>query len=155
MKKVCPRKLVQEGARRPWMLGTSDIPPPLRVPWQMWSNSDDPHEQGLVQFEFTEEGLGIGWYPDAYFSKEVIPWHELAWEAGKEHPDLKREREWLKEQSQTEGYRLGMERAVGELTRKIWSIEASSPENPFLKKYAADLTRVIDEVKQIILAMGK
>jgi hypothetical protein len=44
----------------------------------MWSQSSDPHEQGLVQFEFTEEGLGVGWCPDGYLDKDVIPWHELA-----------------------------------------------------------------------------
>lgn len=120
---MAKRHSILENARRPWMLGTNDIPPPIRVPWQIWSKSSDPHEQGLIQFEFTEEGLGVGWYPDGYLDKNVIPWHELAWMAGSEHPDLATERQWIKEESQAEGYRLGLERAVTELTRKIHELE--------------------------------
>jgi hypothetical protein len=153
---VPKRKSASKGATRPWLLGTNDTPPPLRVPWQMWSKSSDPHEQGLVQFEFTEEGLGVGWCPDGYFDKDVIPWHELAWMAGKEHPYLKREREYLKEQSQTEGYRLGYERAMEEIMPIIWgaATEAQNTENPFLKKYVEDLERAKKVLWEKLKSMG-
>lgn len=150
---MAKRKSVAENARRPWMLGTNDIPPPIRVPWQMWSKSSSPYEQGLVQFEFTDEGLAVGWCPDGYLDKDVIPWHELAWMAGKEHPDLKREREYLKEESQTEGYRLGLERAVEKLTEKIGEIDSSGDENPFLKKFAADLTKATEDIDKLVASM--
>src|SRR5277367_2081583 len=112
------RKSLDKG--RPWLLGTNDRPPPLRVPWQMWSQSSDPHQQGLIHFEFTEEGLAVGWFPEGIIGEQnVIPWHELAWMSGSEHPDLKTECEFIKEQAEAEGYKHGMQNALNELQKRI------------------------------------
>lgn len=132
------------------MLGTNDIPPPLRVPWQMWSQSSDPHQQGLVQFEFTEEGIGVNWFPDRVTTKDVIPWYELAWTAGSDHPDLVTECEFLKEKAEQEGYRLGLEKAVEMLTERVLKIKGEGSENPFLKKYGADLGKALKDIQQIV-----
>ena len=128
---------------RPWLLGTNDIPPPMRVPWQMWSKSSDPHQQGLIQFEFTEEGLAVGWWPEGVLSKRVIPWDELAWMAGSTPVNLALEVEHIKEQSQAEGYQL----ARHQVLHKISEVIAEEPSNPFLVKYAVKLKKAIDEVK--------
>lgn len=100
---------------RPWMLGTDEIPPPMRVPYQMWSRSSDPHQAGLVQFEFTEEGLAVRWFGDSdvptttlgsaiplFYPKNIIEWHELAWLAGNQPRDVEAEIEWIKEKAQHE-----------------------------------------------------
>jgi hypothetical protein len=131
---------------RPWLLGTEDRPPPMRVPWQMWSRSSDPHQQGLIHFEFTEEGLAVGWFPEGIIGDQsVIPWHELAWMAGEKTPDLKKEIEWIKEQAQAEGYQL----ARGMVLHKVSEVIAEEPSNPFLTKYAVKLKKAIDEVKKL------
>lgn len=130
-------------AGRPWLLGTEDRPPPLRVPWQMWSKSSDPHQQGLIAFEFTEEGLAVAWFPEGFIEKDVIPWHELAWMAGQQSPDLKKELEWIKETAQAEGYKMAKKIAL----EKVEAIIAEEPDNPFLKKYAAKLKLAIEEVQ--------
>lgn len=130
-------------AGRPFRLGVDEVPPPLRVPWQMWSKSSNPHQQGLIQFEFTEEGLAVGWWPVIDNGKEIIPWDELAWMAGQQSPDLKKELEWIKEQAQTEGYKL----AGKAMIERVDKIIADEPDNPFLLKYKAKLQQAIDEVK--------
>lgn len=108
-----PRRKALKFPGRPWMLGTDEIPPPLRVPFQMWSRSSDPHQQGLVQFEFTEEGLAARWFGDSdvptatmssmsiplHGPKTIIEWHELAWLAGGLPRDVEAEIEWLKEKA--------------------------------------------------------
>jgi MarR-like DNA-binding transcriptional regulator SgrR of sgrS sRNA len=141
------RKKLDSG--RPWLLGTNDIPPPMRVPWQMWSKSSDPHQQGLIQFEFTEEGLSVGWCPHGFIEKDVIPWAELAWMAGSQHPDLKSEAEWIKEQAQSEGYKLAREMVMKELQTKVNAIvdEADRTGNPFLLKHAQAWKEIMKELK--------
>ena len=139
-------------AGRPWMLGTDDNPPPLRVPWQMWSRSSDPHQQGLIAFEFTEEGLAVGWYPDGFLEKDVISWDELAWMSGNQSLDLKREVEFIKEQAETEGLKLGRQKAVEEISGKVAQFEsiANETSNPFLLKYAESLKTAITEIKELL-----
>lgn len=83
--------------RRPWLVGTDDIPPPMDVGWQMWSGSSSPYEQGLVKFEFTPKGLAVMWFginEDRY----VIEWHELASLAGNP-PRFAEQLEYLREQA--------------------------------------------------------
>jgi hypothetical protein len=141
------RKKLDRG--RPWLLGKNDTPPPMRVPWQMWSQSSNPHQQGLIAFEFTEEGLAVGWYPEGFLEKSIIPWDELAWMSGQVNPDLKIEAQYLKEQAETDGYKLGKQRAVEEIRLKIMKLRTMSDEtgNPFLVKYAEALKAVMDEVE--------
>ena len=141
------RKKLDSG--RPWLLGTDEIPPPLRTPWQMWSKSSDPHQQGLIQFEFTEEGLTVAWFPDGLQEKNVIPWDELAWASGQNSPDLRRELEFIKEKAQDEGLRWAKEQFVKDMRVKITEIGliVQQTENPFLTKYAEQLTRIIKETE--------
>lgn len=140
-------------AGRPWLLGTDDNPPPLRVPWQMWSKSSDPHQAGLIAFEFTEEGLAVGWFPKGFTDKNIIPWHELAWMAGQQHPDLKTECEFIKEQAEAEGLSLGRKRAF-EIVRleamKISNI-ADETNNPFLAKYSEALKVAISQIEKALV----
>jgi len=128
------------------MLGTDEIPPPLRRPWQMWSTSSDPYQNGLIQFEFTEEGLAVGWFPDA---KQLIPWHELAWGAGTKSPDLNGEVEWVREQAQAEGYRLAKKQFIEDMRGKVTKIGLMliETDNPFLAKYAEKLKELIVETE--------
>ena len=135
------RKKLNQG--RPFLLGTNDNPPPLRVPWQMWSKSSDPYQQGLVAFEFTEEGLAVGWFPEGFLSKDVIPWHELAWMAGNDHPDLKDEVQRIKENAELEGFKHARDRVLD----VVQSVIAEEPDNPFLKKYVDKLKKAIDGAK--------
>jgi hypothetical protein len=76
--------------------------------------------------------------------------------AGKEHPDLKCEREHLKEQSQTEGYRIGYERAMEEIMPIIWAAaqEAQDTDSPFLKKYVHGLESSKKKLWDKLKAMG-
>ena len=108
----------------------------------MWSQSSSPHEQGLIQFEFASEGLMIAWHPD---TKQLIPWNELAWMSGQPNPNLKTEADFLKEQAQSEGYELGMARALTE-ARSI-SILTATAGNPFVKKYVDELEAAIRSIE--------
>lgn len=108
------------------MLGTDDIPPPMDVPWQMWSNSSNPYEQGLVQFEFTPKGLAVNWFggcPEEKvkgglrYAPYVIEWHELA-NIAELPPRLDEDLQFLKEKAENEGYREGMERSQREFDER-------------------------------------
>lgn len=124
---------------RPWLLGIEDIPPPMDVPFQMWSKSSDPHQQGLIQFEFSPEGISAGWF---YEGKDVIPWHELAWFAGELHPDIKREIEFLKEKAEVEGFAVGMARAL-----KVWQDKII--DKPFLASYGESVKEALAEISDV------
>ena len=95
---------------RPWMLGTNDIPPPMDVPWQMWSQSSSPYEQGLIQFEFTPKGLAVRWF-GVDEKRYVIEWHELGIIANLP-PKLEEDLQHLKEKSEHEGYLWGLAKAL-------------------------------------------
>ena len=109
-KKTKRTKRLPPEARKPWMVGTNDNPPPLDVPWQMWSNSSSPYEQGLVQFEFTPKGIAVKWCgPDE--PKLVVEWHELACMAAWP-PKLREELDSLRERAAAEGYMWGLTKAL-------------------------------------------
>jgi hypothetical protein len=101
---------------RPWMLGTDDIPPPMDVPWQMWSKSSNPYEQGLVQFEFTPEGLAVQWW-GPHETRYVITWNELGIMA-ELPPKLAEDVQWIKEQAEMDGFKAGLERAEREFDQR-------------------------------------
>lgn len=108
---MAPRRKKTTYPGRPWMLGTDEIPPPMRVPFQMWSKSSDPHQGGLIQFEFTDEGLAVKWFGDFDASggvvrdgKSIIEWHELTWVAGQKPLSLTEEIVWIKEQAAHDAY---------------------------------------------------
>jgi len=69
--------------------------------------------------------------------------------SGQVNPDLKIEAQYLKEQAETDGYKLGKQRAVEEIRLKIMKLRTMSDEtgNPFLVKYAEALKAVMDEVE--------
>lgn len=121
---------------RPWLLGTDEIPPPLDVPWQMWSQSSNPHEGGLIRFEFTREGLIVGYVNE---EKGFIAWHELAWMTGNQPRDLQEEIQYIREFAQAEAFAIGMARALKEWRDKVLG-------KPFLASYG-------DEVKEAIAAI--
>lgn len=110
------RKRPTKEPRRPYLLGTDDIPPPMDVPWQMWSNSSNPYEQGLVQFEFTPKGLQVRWL-DIDEQAYVIEWHELAIIAGLP-PKLTEEVQHIKEKAENEGYIWGLAKALQRFGKK-------------------------------------
>lgn len=107
---------------KPFLLGSDDIHPPLDVPWQMWSTSSNPYEQGLVQFEFTPEGLRIGWM---YTEKLVIRWHEMAFIAA-HPPRLNEEIQHIREGAERAGYLYGLAKALKQFESKMPLIEAPS-----------------------------
>jgi hypothetical protein len=148
------RRKTTEEARRPVLLGTNEIPPPMDIPWQMWSRSSDPHQQGLIVFEFTPDGLGVCWWEEqslvnGRLSKAVIPWHEMAWMAGQQSPDLKSELDWIKERAQIDGYRIAREMVMQKVHSEICKLRSIAEEthNPFVAKYADGLNGVMDEVE--------
>jgi hypothetical protein len=111
------------------MLGTDDIPPPMDVPWQMWSQSSNPYEQGLIQFEFTPKGLAVSWWGECPSEQVsggirqapyVIEWHELA-NIASLPPKLEEDIQWIKEKAEIEGYKLGMKKAQAEFDERTKS----------------------------------
>lgn len=105
----------------------------------MWSKSSDPHQNGLIQFEFTEEGLAVKWFGNfdtegmtVRDGKGIIEWHELAWVAGQQPLSLKEEIEWIKEQAEAEGAKAGIEIALGVL--RDWHDKVTrEPISPFVR----------------------
>lgn len=130
---------------RPWLLGTDDIPPPMRVPWQMWSKSSDPHQGGLVQFEFTPEGIAVGWYPEGYTDKHVIPWHELAFLSGSRPRDLQEEIQHIRELAESEDFAVGNMRAVREWRDKTMMKPFLSSHGEAVKEACAAIDAVFEK----------
>lgn len=102
--------------RRPWLVGTDDIPPPMDVGWQMWSESSNPYEQGLVQFEFTPKGLAVQWF-GLEEHRYVIEWHELAI-ISNSPPKFHEEMTYLREKAEMDGFKEGLERAQKEFDER-------------------------------------
>lgn len=125
---------------RPWLLGTGDIPPPLDVPWQMWSQSSNPYEQGLVCFEFTREGLVVGWWQE---EKVLIAWHELAWMTGQQPRGLQEEVQYIKEFAEAEAYAVGLARALKEWQERVAG-------KPFLASYVAEVKETIAAIDAVM-----
>jgi len=90
--------------KRPWLLGTDEIPPPIDVPYQMWSKSSNPYEQGMLQFEFVPQGVKVGWW---FEPKQTIEWHELALFIGCLPRDFQDDMQCIREQTYTDALREG------------------------------------------------